>query len=176
MVDTIRSIPVCHQSAADTARKRESQANKSWEGKLERLEKQVEELTREKEELEDVLVSTEERMKEAQEGKVAGLREVVGSIPGAVIFQDDFESSKNNEIDTLTETLIGKTGYFFDLSGFCSSLTSAKSRVSPRSWRKPQPSLRRRRMASKRPSLLSSPPLETWLLIMRRTLLNGARG
>ncbi|EER04326.1 interferon-induced guanylate-binding protein, putative [Perkinsus marinus ATCC 50983] len=79
-------------SVRDTARKRESQANKSWEGKLERLEKQVEELTREKEELEDVLVSTEERMKEAQEGK------------------DDFESSKNNEIDTLTETLIGKTG------------------------------------------------------------------
>ncbi|KAF4674486.1 hypothetical protein FOL47_009171 [Perkinsus chesapeaki] len=79
-------------SVRTTVDARESQLNEDWHGKMENLEVQVDRLIREKEELEDALANTEERVRLAQDG------------------QADFESDKNNEIDVLTETLIEKTG------------------------------------------------------------------
>ncbi|KAF4674149.1 hypothetical protein FOL46_005696 [Perkinsus olseni] len=88
MADSVRSQLVVAAASAWG----ESQLNENWEGKVEDLERQVEQLVREKKELEDALANTEERAKEAHDGQV------------------DFESTKNNEIDMLTETLIDKTG------------------------------------------------------------------
>lgn len=76
-----------HCASEDTLSERESQLNENWEGKVEGLEKQVEQLIREKEELEDALASTEERRREAQDGQVTTMRKVVGSILSRVIFR-----------------------------------------------------------------------------------------